>query len=208
MNDAVVKAGVPYQFRMAGIAPDVDYDKVVLFIDLGRAKVGTAVSFTDFCLQENAPAVNYGENLWGEPTMETWFSPGDWSGGLDPGAAYADGKLTLTVPAGTGGAEWQGQVKLKVMTPVKAASSYDFSCKILLDNDATITVKLTDDGDSTGEFFYDNTVAVTADTPLAFGKTGIKTDADHDGYMLIFDFGRTPVGTVVTVSDFVLREIL
>ena len=208
VNDAVVKAGVPYQFRMAGIAPDVDYDKVVLFIDLGRAKVGTAVSFTDFCLQASGSSVSYGENLWGEPTMETWFSGGDWAGGLDPNASYADGKLTLTVPNGVGGAEWQGQVKFKVMTPVKAASSYDFSCKILLDNDAAITVKLTDDGDSTGEFFYDNAVAVTADTPLDFRKTGVKTDADHDGYMLIFDFGRTPVGTVVTVSDFVLREIL
>ena len=208
VNDAVVKAGIPYQFRMSGIAPDVDYDKVVLFIDLGRAKVGTAVSFTDFCLQNNAASASYGENIWGDPALETWFSPGDWSGGLDPGAAYADGKLTLTVPAGTGGGEWMGQAKLKVMTPVKAASSYDFSCKILLDNDATITVKLTDDGDSTGEFFYDNTVAVTADSPLAFRKTGVKTDADHDGYMLIFDFGRVPVGTTVTVSDFVLREIL
>jgi len=36
----------------------------------------------------------------------------------------------------------------------------------------------------------------------------VKTDADHDGYMLIFDFGRVPAGTAVTVSDFVLREIL
>ena len=208
VNDAVVKAGIPYQFRMAGIAPDVDYDKVVLFIDLGRAKVGTAVSFTDFCLQGNAAAASYGENLWGEPALETWFSPGDWSGGLNPNASYADGKLTLTVPDGTGGSEWMGQAKLKVMTPVKAASQYDFSCKILLDSDAAITVKLTDDGDSTGEFFYDNAVAVTADTPLAFRKTGVKTDADHAGYMLIFDFGRVPAGTAVTVSDFVLREIL
>ena len=54
VNDASVKAGIKYQFRMEGIAPDVDYDKIVLFVDLGRAKAGTAVSFTDFCFQTNA----------------------------------------------------------------------------------------------------------------------------------------------------------
>ena len=209
VNDAVVKAGVPYQFRMAGIAPDVDYDKVVLFIDLGRAKAGTAVSFTDFCLQENAPAVNYGENLWGEPTMETWFSPGDWSGGLDPGAAYADGKLTLTVPAGTGGAEWQGQVKLTVPVAVSAAKQYDFSCKILADADCTVTVKLADaNDDSNHAFFYDNGVALTDSAALTYTKTPVSPDQDYTATMLIFDFGRVPVGTAVTVSDIVLREIL
>ena len=209
VNDAVVKAGVPYQFRMAGIAPDVDYDKVVLFIDLGRAKVGTAVSFTDFCLQGNAAASSYGENLWGTPTMETWFSPSDWSGGLDPNAAYADGKLTLTVPDGTGGSEWQGQVKLTVPVAVAAAKQYDFSCKILADADCTVTVKLADaNDDSNHAFFYDNAVALTGSDALAYKKSPVSPDQDYTATMLIFDFGRAPVGTAVTVSDIVLREIL
>ena len=209
VNDAVVKAGIPYQFRMAGIAPDVDYDKVVLFIDLGRAKAGTAVSFTDFCLQGNAAASSYGENLWGTPTMETWFSPSDWSGGLDPNASYADGKLTLTVPDGTGGAEWQGQVKLTVPVAVAAQKKYDFSCKILADNDCTVTVKLADaNDDSNHAFFYDNAVALTGSNALAYKKSPVSPDQDYTATMLIFDFGRAPVGTAVTVSDFVLREIL
>ena len=209
VNDAVVKAGVPYQFRMAGIAPDVDYDKVVLFIDLGRAKVGTAVSFTDFCLQASASAVSYGENLWGEPTMETWFSPGDWSGGLDPGASYADGKLTLTVPAGTGGAEWQGQVKLTIPVAVSPEKQYDFSCKILADAGCTVTVKLADaNDDSNHAFFYDNGVALTESTALTYTKSPVSPDQEYAATMLIFDFGRAPVGTAVTVSDIVLREIL
>ena len=212
VNDARVKAGVPYQFRMKGVAPDVDYDKVVLFIDLGRCKVGTAVSFTDFCFQKSGGGSSgggYGENLWGEPTIETWFSPSNWSGGLDPGAAYKDGKLTLTVPEGTGGTEWQGQVKLSVPVAVSASKEYDFSCRILADDDATITVKLADaNADAEHAFFYDNAVALSASTPLTYKQSPTKPDQDYSATMLIFDFGRTPVGTEIEVSEIVLREIL
>ncbi len=52
-NSISVKARETFKFRKIEIAPDVDYDKVVLFIDLGRCKRGTAVSFTDFCFQDH-----------------------------------------------------------------------------------------------------------------------------------------------------------
>ena len=206
VNDARIKAHVPYTFKMKELVPDVDYDKVVLFIDLGRAKVGTAVSFTNFCLQKNASAASFGPNLWGEPAVETWFSGPGWGGGLTAEYSLTADGFKLTVPE-VGGDEWMGQFKMKVMTPVAAASKYDFACKIVADNDATITVKLTDDGDSSGQFFYDNAVALTASTALNFSKTDLKTDADHAGYMLIFDFGRCPAGTEVTVSGITFREI-
>ena len=208
VNDARIKAHVPYTFKMKEVVPDVDYDKVVLFIDLGRAKVGTAVSFTNFCLQKNASAPSYGPNLWGEPALETWFSPSDWSGGLDPGAKYADGKLTLTVPEATGGSEWMGQVKLTIPVAVAAAKKYDFACQIMADGDVTVTVKLADaEHDAENAFFYDNNVALTASTPLAYKQSPVSPNVDYNATMLIFDFGRCPAGTAVTVSDFVLREI-
>ena len=208
VNDAKIKAHVPYTFKMKEVVPDVDYDKVVLFIDLGRAKVGTAVSFTNFCLQKNGSAASFGPNLWGEPALETWFSPSDWSGGLDPGAKYADGKLTLTVPEGVGGAEWQGQVKLTVPVAVAAAKKYDFSCKVLADDDVTVTVKLADaEHDAENAFFYDNNVALTASTPLVYKQSPVSPNVDYNATMLIFDFGRCPAGTEITVSDITLREI-
>lgn len=208
VNDARIKAHVPYTFKMKELVPDVDYDKVVLFIDLGRAKVGTAVSFTNFCLQKNASASSFGPNLWGEPSLETWFSPSDWSGGLDPGAKYADGKLTLTVPDGVGGAEWQGQVKLTVPVAVAAAKKYDFSCQILADEDVTVTVKLADaEHDAENAFFYDNNVALTASTPLVYKQSPVSPNVDYNATMLIFDFGRCPAGTEIAVSGITLREI-
>lgn len=208
-NNLEVKAGVPYTFKLSGIAPDVDYEKIVLFIDLGRCRRGTAVSFTEFCLQETAGAASYGENLWGDNVaLETWFSPGDWSGGLDPGASYSSGKLTLTVPDGVGGSEWQGQVKLTVPVAVSAAKDYDFACTIKADDDVVATVKLADaNDDSNHAFFYDNNVALSADTPLVYKQSPTKPDQDYAATMLIFDFGRCPAGTAIEVTDIVLREI-
>lgn len=210
VNDARIKAGVPYTFKMKDLVPDVDYDKLVLFVDLGRAKVGTAVSLTNFCIQQQGGAVSYGENLWtADPNMETWFSPAGWSGGLDPDAHYADGKLTLTVPEGIGGEQWMGQVKLTVPVAVSAAKSYDFSCKILSDDNCVATVKLADaNDDSNHAFFYEADVALTADEVLSYKQSPTAPDQDYSAVMLIFDFGRAPAGTAIEVTDIVLREIL
>ncbi len=53
VNNFAVEAGEPATFKMEAVTPDVDYDKVVLFIDLGRCTAGTTVSLTKICLQEH-----------------------------------------------------------------------------------------------------------------------------------------------------------
>ena len=86
---------------------------------------------------------------------------------------------------------------------------HDLPCKILADDNATVTVKLADaEHDAEHAFFYDNNVALTASTPFTYKQSPISPDVDYNATMLIFDFGRTPAGTQVTVSDIVLREIL
>ena len=100
-------------------------------------------------------------------------------------------------------------MKLTVPVAVSAAKKYDFSCKILLDDDAVVTVKLADaNDDSNHAFFYDGNVSLNASTALTYKKSPTSPDQDYTATMLIFDFGRTPVGTQVTVSDIVLREII
>ena len=208
VNDAKIKAGVPYTFKMKDLVPDVDYDKLVLFIDCGRCKVGTAVSFTNFCLQKTGDVATPGENLWTDPEIGYWFSPADWSGGLEPEYAYADGVFTLTVPDGVGGSEWQGQVKMTIPVAVSATSAYVFSCKLLADDNVTVTIKLADaNDDSNHAFFYDPNVNLTADTPLTYAQDTTSPDQDYEATMLIFDFGRCPAGTLIKVSDFELREV-
>ena len=53
INDFAVEAGEPATFKKEAVVPDVDYDKAVLFIDLGRCSAGTTVNLTKICLQEH-----------------------------------------------------------------------------------------------------------------------------------------------------------
>ena len=52
-NSFAVEAGEKATFKKEAVAPDVDWDKAVLFIDLGRCTAGTTVSLTGICLQEH-----------------------------------------------------------------------------------------------------------------------------------------------------------
>ena len=79
---------------------------------------------------------------------------------------------------------------------------------IKADDDVVATVKLADaNDDSNHAFFYDNNVALSADTPLVYKQSPTKPDQDYAATMLIFDFGRCPAGTAIEVTDIVLREI-
>mgnify|MGYP004557012297 FL=1 len=53
INDFAVEAGEHATFKKEAVVPDVDYDKAVLFIDLGRCSAGTTVNLTKICLQEH-----------------------------------------------------------------------------------------------------------------------------------------------------------
>ena len=207
VNDAKIKAGIPYQFRMKDLVPDAEYEKMVLFIDCGRCKAGTAVSFTDFCIHQNIEEEPFGPNLFdGTATLDTWFSPADWSGGLDPQAEYKDGTVTLTVPA-VGGSEWMGQVKLFTNVPIDPEKKYQFRVNVTSTEEGTITAKLTSNTDPSGkEFYYKNDVAIKEGV-TEVSATQLTMDAGGETFLLIFDFGRMPEGTEIELSDIVIREV-
>ena len=196
---------------------EADADPTVMLVfDFGRIPAGTEITVTDIVFREitgESGGSQHGENLWdGTAGLETWFSPADWSGGLDAGAVYEGGVLTLTTPEGIGGSEWQGQVKLHSGIAIDASKQYAFSCKVTSGAAGTITIKGTSNDDPSGrEFFYDNGVALEAYEELAYSKEPISMvidEADADPtVMLVFDFGRIPAGTEITVSDIVFCEI-
>ena len=86
---------------------------VKMVFDFGGNAEGTVVSIANIVVKDHAiddgtilPSdepedpedgdnivVIYGKELWADATveLETWFSPADWSGGLDPAATYANG---------------------------------------------------------------------------------------------------------------------
>ena len=190
---------------------------VMIVFDFGRIPAGTEIKVTDIVFREitgeNGGGSSHGDNLWdGSAELETWFSPGDWSGGLDAGAVYEGGVLTLTTPEGIGGSEWQGQVKLHSGIAIDPAKEYAFSCKVNSSVAGTITIKGTSNDDPGGrEFFYDNGVALAAYEDLEYVKEPISMaieEADaNPTVMIVFDFGRIPAGAEITVSDIVFCEL-
>ena len=211
-NSISVKARETFKFRKIEIAPDVDYDKVVLFIDLGRCKRGTAVSFTDFCFQPHGQwyDVDGTSNLWNSATVTNtyWYADGGWSQIANPETqALANHGLKVTIPAGIGGAEWQGQTVWHTDIPASADKKYDFCCRILSDEDAVLTVKLAWEGnDNDHAFFYENAVSVKAGESFRFEKPGISPDADYDKIVLFIDCGRCPAGSEVSFTGFCFQE--
>ena len=140
-----------------------------------------------------------------QPDYNHWFSPSDWSGGLDPGY---DGDihsgLNFTIPAGTGGDQWQAQVHIEHNGPtLSAGKNYDFSIAIISGADnIKATIKPQKDGDD-GVYF-------TADQyPLHEGLNVIALSdvAGFDGqFKIALDFAGAPAGTQFTIKRVFLCE--
>ena len=156
--------------------------------------------------------VNGEGNLWKTANLEveTWYSPGDWSGGITPDYEITAGNgISVTIPEGVGGSEWMGQTKLKSHVASSADKTYAFSVKLTATDDMTVTIKLTNDpeeNDDIHSFFYDGQVKLTAGETLLYVKEGLKQQVSGDNVMLIFDFGRSPIGSIIEASDIIFME--
>ena len=158
------------------------------------------------------------ENLWKNAAINVtyWFADSSWGQIVDPEATLENNEYTFVVPEGVGGSEWQGQVVFRntgiVCSPDK---SYDFRVLLTATADGTATIKpcyehpTEKDGNGNpadvNELFYDNTIALLADEELEYVKPGL-AGTDIPDLKLVFDFGRFPAGTTITVKGIVLRE--
>ena len=211
-NGAALTAFDAVAYRNEPVSPDGAYAAVMVIFDFGRMPAGAEITVRDIELREitgetGGSGNSYGDNVWtGSYLKETWFSAADWSGALDPQAAYADGVLTLTVPEGIGGSEWQGQVKLVADVAVDPDVVYEFSCKVESSSDGVCTIKVADaDNDAENALFYDNGVGLAAFDVVAYRNEPVSPDGAYAAVMVIFDFGRMPAGTEITVTDIALR---
>jgi len=151
-------------------------------------------------------------NLWrGQAaTLDTWFSPADWSGGLTPDYQALPGNgVSVKVPAGVGGSEWMGQTKIMSGAASSSEKTYDFSVTLEADEDMVVTVKLTgtpEGENDTHAFFYDGQVKLTAGVPLVYQKAGLVQKESTDNVTLVLDFGRSPVGSEISATDIIFQE--
>ena len=202
-----LSAGEPFVYRRPGIKQSVSGDNVMLIFDFGRSPVGSVIEAKDILFQEHKTG-----NLWEGANLdvEFWYADGGWSQIGNPDYEITAGNgIKVTIPQGVGGSEWMGQTKLKSHVASSADKTYDFSVTLLASEDMTVTIKVTNDpeeSDDIHSFFYDGQVKLSAGEPLVYIKRGIKQSVSGENVMVIFDFGRSPVGSGIEASQIIFME--
>ena len=184
----------------------IDYDKIALFVDLGRTPAGETVEIKDLSFKEFSAPVE----LWdpSKVTVTYWYSAADWSGTLAPEISEIENGWSVVIPDKIGGSEWQGQTHFTLDAGAKADKAYDFSVVLNSTADCVATVKLAWEGnDNDNFFFYENNVQLTAFEDVTFSKAGLfpkdkdGNPIDYDKIALFVDLGRTPAGETVEIKD-------
>lgn len=150
-------------------------------------------------------------NFWksASVSMTYWYSPSDWSGGLNPETETLENNgLKVVIPEGIGGNEWQGQTVFHTDIPMSASKTYDFCVTVKADQDIpAMTFKLAWEGnDNDHAAFYVNDFAVEAGEPATFKMESVVPDVDYDKVVLFVDLGRCTAGTTVTLTKICLQE--
>ncbi len=145
-------------------------------------------------------------NMWknAEFTMFFWYAPG-WSQIADPGFDAKGNDYTVTLPEATTD-QWQAQMAFKTTNiSTNAATNYDFSCIINSNKDLNgATVKLVMDGDD-NVFYFTDRIDLKAGQDYIFWKSDMP-GIDMERVNLFFDFGGCQEGTIVNISNIVLKD--
>ena len=191
--------------------PLKDAAALSLFLDFGGTPAGTVVKVSKIYFEE---ALSYDDerNMWksvdsGESFIEVapWFANDGWGQIDNPKWSHEGNVWELDIPAEIGTQQWQGQFPIKTSLSASMADSYTFSCTVEGDNDMPgVTIKLTDGADD-NNFFVADRHQIIADKPFTYKVTGVKLPVgDAAKLSLFFDFGGTPGGTHVKISDIIL----
>jgi len=144
-------------------------------------------------------------NMWKnvEYTMFFWYAPG-WAQIADPGFEANGNDYTITLPEATTD-QWQAQTAFKTNLSTNAATNYDFSCIINSDKDLNgATVKLVMEGDD-NVFYFTDRIDLKAGQDYIFWKSDMP-GIDMGRVNLFFDFGGCQAGTVINISNIVLKD--
>ena len=152
-------------------------------------------------------------NLWRSTTftMKYWYADASWNQIGDPELEWTDETkkdCKIVLPDNLGGAgEWQGQTFFQTEIPASASKTYDFCTTIHCTTACTITLKIAwRDNDGTNAMLYDNAITLPEDEDFVIKKESMVPDCDYDKVVVIFDFGRTAAGSVVTLTDTCFQE--
>ena len=212
-----VKADEPLILKREGLTlkEGTDASALRLFFDFGGTPAGTHVKISKIYLEE-AVVLNYddADNLWkgvDEGSVASvfgyWFADDNWSEIAHPECQHSGNTYELTLPAGMGGSQWQGQFHIDTDLTASAAKEYHFQVVLEADADCPgVTIKLTDSGDN--NFFCQDRHDVKADEPYVYTLKNAKLaeGTDASAIRLFFDFGGSTPGANVKISKIIFKE--
>ena len=201
-----------------------DAHALSLFFDFGGTPAGTHIKISKIYFEEdNSVSYDSADNLWKAVdagsafiSVTPWFADGGWSQIGDPVWNHSGADWTLTIPEGMGSNQWQGQFPINTTLTALMSDEYDFSVTILADNDCNgVTIKLTetDEKDKDPEvkhdnnFFFADQHNIKADQPYTYKVKGKKLPMnDAHALSLFFDFGGSPIGTNIKISNIIFSK--
>ena len=216
-----VQADVPFVLKREGLTlkEGTDAEAIRLFFDFGGSPAGTHIKISKIYLEE-VTNLSYDDpaNLWkavdeGSAFISYFYYMADqgWGGIPYEEAKHNGNTYSLTLPEGLGGSQWQGQFAINSTLSVAQNDKYSFSCTITADADLPgVTIKLveTDDADGTkhdSNFYFAERHDIKADEPYVYTVTGCTLPLnDAHALSLYFDFGGSPAGTNVEISNITL----
>ena len=217
-----IKADVPFIYKAEGVSlPKNDAHALSLFFDFGGSPIGTNIKICNIYFEETVSmSYNDANNLWRAVDDEKafisvtpWFADNSWQQIGDPVWKHDGSKWSLTIPEGMGGSQWQGQFPINTTLATAQNDAYNFQCTILADSDCPgVTIKLTetDDADGTkhdGNFYFADRHDIKADEPFVYKMTSIRLPQnDAHALSLFFDFGGSPIGTNIVISDIIFEK--
>ena len=218
-----VTGGKAFVYKAEGVSLSKnDAHALSLVFDFGGSPAGTHIKISKIYFEENNEvAYDDAANLWKAVDegskfiqMTEWFADEGW-GTLpnQPALSHNGNAYEFDIPEGIGSSQWQGQFAIETTLTAAMADAYNFSCTILADNDCPgVTIKLTETNDPDGtkhddNFFFADRHDVTADKAFVYKeKAKVLPKNDAHALSLVFDFGGSPAGTHIKISDIVFSK--
>ena len=213
-----VSGGTPFVLKREGVTlkEGTDASSLRLFFDFGGSPAGSHIKISKIYLEEAVP-MNYddSDNLWkavddGSVASEMgyYFADNNWSPIAYSEATHSGDTYQLTLPEGLGGSQWQGQFHIDTKLTASAAKTYNFKMVMESDQDLPgVTIKLTDAGDT--NFFCEGRHDIPGGEKFVFTLKGatLKEGTDASAIRLFFDFGGSPAGANIKISQIVFKEV-
>ncbi len=217
-----IKADEPFIYKAEGVSlPKNDAHALSLFFDFGGSPIGSNVKISNIYFEETV-SMSYDDdaNLWKAVdegsafiSVTPWFANDGWSQIGDPTWKHEGNKWQLTIPEGMGGSQWQGQFPINTTLATAMNDAYNFSCTITADEDLPgVTIKLTETDGPDGakhdnNFYFADRHDIKADEPFVYKMTGVTLPLnDAHALSLFFDFGGSPIGANIVISDIIFEK--